>query len=80
MDGEIRQEKPAALRQRDRSRSELVRLRDELPPESKKRKIMDGRLELFDAQHDNTGSWKGDYFGRDMVEDLTKRGFEGEGE
>ncbi|MCE9586593.1 diguanylate cyclase [Candidatus Uhrbacteria bacterium] len=80
MDGEIRQEKPAAPRQRDRSRSELLKLRDELSPESKKRKIMDGRIELFDAQHDNTGSWKGDYFGRDMVEDLSTRGFELAGE
>lgn len=80
MDGEIRQEKPAAPRKRDRSRTELLSLRDELPPESKKRKIMDGRLELFDAQHDNTASWKGEYFARDMVQDLTKRSFELEGE
>jgi GGDEF domain-containing protein len=76
MDGEIRQEKPVSAPARDRSRSELLQLRESLPAGSKERQIADKRLELSDAQHDNTGSWKGEYFGRDMREDLVARGLE----
>lgn len=63
-------------RPRDRSRSELIQLRDSLPEESKERKIAEKRIELSDAQHDNTSSWKGEYFVRDMREDILKRGLE----
>ncbi len=76
MDGEIRQEKAVSAALRDRSRSELLKLRESLPADSKERQVMDKRLELSDAQHDNTGSWKGEYFGRDMREDFVARGLE----
>lgn len=76
MDGEIRQEKPVVSRPRDRSRSELLKLREALPPGSKEQLIADKRIELADAQHDNTGSWKGEYFARDMREDFLARGLE----
>lgn len=72
MDGEIRQEKPPAARPRDRSRSELMKLRESLPPGSKEQMIAAKRVELSDAQHDNTDSWKGEYFGRDMREDFAR--------
>lgn len=76
MNGEKRKEKMEVSRPRDRSRSELVALRDSLPAESKERQIAEKRIELTDAQHDNTGSWKGEYFARDLQEDFLKRGLE----
>lgn len=76
MDGEKRKEKTEVSRPRDRSRSELIALRDSLPAESKERQIAEKRIELADAQHDNTGSWKGEYFARDLYEEFAKRGLE----
>jgi len=76
MDGGSYQEKATALRPLDRSRRELVSLLEQTPPGSKQSEIARRRIELFDAQHDNTGSWKGEYFGRDMGDDLRERGFE----
>jgi GGDEF domain-containing protein len=76
MDGEMRQEGVQAAKPRDRSRSELLKLRESLPPGSKEQLIASKRVELSDAQHDNTGSWKGEYFGRDIREDLVMRGLE----
>jgi len=76
MDGEFRSEKVPAARPRDRSRAELVNSREQAATGTKERLIQDKRLELFDAQHDNTGSWKGEYFARDMREDIVSRGFE----
>lgn len=76
MDGSKQHESVTTLRPLDRSRRELVASLELFPEGSKKRKMTERQLELFDAQHDNTGSWKSEYFGRDMREDLKTRGLE----
>jgi GGDEF domain-containing protein len=76
MDGEIRQEQKTVAAKRDNSISELVSMRETLPDGSKERQIVDKRIELSKAQHDNTGSWKGEYFGRDIRDGLVERGLE----
>lgn len=49
---------------------------DELPKAMRGLEIAQKRIELFTAQHDNTGVWKGDYFGRDLRKAFDDRGLE----
>lgn len=76
MDGEIRQEQKSVAGKRDNSVSELLALRETMQAGSKEQQIVDKRIELSKAQHDNTGSWKGEYFARDIRDGLVERGLE----
>ncbi len=75
--GRLELEKKLALAEQDlESARGSTGSEEELPKAMRSVEIAKKRIELFNAQHDNTGVWKGEYFGRDLRKSFDAGGFE----